>query len=144
MFDILPFLEALAPDSATSATTIAGILRERGWFGSAQRIEWAGEVVRTRQIPNPPPDLPADQVTDAETFLAGLLPPGWFKIVMSSPFRSGWTGRTYGPKEGTHKSGDWFIQYGMDLGVAEGTDVLAAFAGHVTKFLPHTPSSDTS
>jgi murein DD-endopeptidase MepM/ murein hydrolase activator NlpD len=30
----------------------------------------------------------------------------------------------------------------MDLAVPQGTEVLAAFAGHVTKFLPHPPSKD--
>jgi len=67
-----------------------------------------------------------------------------FTIDMSSPFRSGWTGGLGGPGSGGHVSSDWFIQFGMDLGVAEGTEVLAAFDGHVTRFLPHTPADDTS
>jgi hypothetical protein len=67
-----------------------------------------------------------------------------FVIDMSSPFRSGWKGGLGGPNSGGHKGPDWFIQYGMDLGVAEGTEVLAAFSGHVTKFDPHPPSKDPS
>jgi hypothetical protein len=31
----------------------------------------------------------------------------------------------------------------MDLAAVEGTEVLAAFAGHVTKFKPHTPWTDS-
>ena len=67
-----------------------------------------------------------------------------FTIDMSSPFRSGWRGELGGPNSGGHRPPEWYIQYGMDLGVAEGTEVFAAFAGHVTRFQPHTPSSDTS
>jgi hypothetical protein len=67
-----------------------------------------------------------------------------FTIDMSSPFRSGWKGGLGGPNSGGHTGPDWYIQYGMDLGVAEGTEVLAAFSGHVTKFQPHTPSKDTN
>jgi hypothetical protein len=69
MYDILPFLAALGTDSAISANNIAGILRNRGWFGAAQRISWAGDVVRLRTVPNPPPGLPDDQVEDARKFL---------------------------------------------------------------------------
>jgi murein DD-endopeptidase MepM/ murein hydrolase activator NlpD len=69
---------------------------------------------------------------------------GAFTIDMSSPFRSGWKGGLGGPNSGGHRAPNWYIQYGMDLGVAEGTEVLAAFAGHVTKFHPHSPSHDTS
>jgi murein DD-endopeptidase MepM/ murein hydrolase activator NlpD len=149
MYDILPFIFALGPNGPIAVNNISGVLRTRGWFGAAQRIEWAGEVVRTRRIVNPPPGLPADQVTDAKKFLerpsakAGSQS-GSFDIVMSSPFRSGWKGGLGGPNMGGHKCADWFIQYGMDLGVKEGTEVLAAFSGHVTKFHPHTPSKDTS
>jgi murein DD-endopeptidase MepM/ murein hydrolase activator NlpD len=67
-----------------------------------------------------------------------------FTIDMSSPFRSGWKGGLGGPNSGGHGGPDWYIQYGMDLGVADGTEVLAAFSGHVTKFQPHTPSKDSS
>jgi peptidase M23-like protein len=67
-----------------------------------------------------------------------------FTIDMSSPFRSGWTGGLGGPNSGGHVGSDWYIRYGMDLGVAEGTEVLAAFTGHVTKFHPHTRSADTA
>ncbi len=67
-----------------------------------------------------------------------------FTINMSSPFRSGWTGGLGGPNSGGHRPPNWYVQFGMDLGVAKGTDVLAAFTGHVTRFNPHTPSSDTS
>jgi hypothetical protein len=31
----------------------------------------------------------------------------------------------------------------MDLGAATGTEVLATFSGHVTRFQPHTPANDT-
>jgi len=67
-----------------------------------------------------------------------------FTIDMSSPFHSGWKGGLGGPKSGTHLAPPWYNQFGMDLGVAEGTEVFAAFTGYVTKFEPHTPSSDTS
>src|SRR5262245_11597583 len=148
MYDILPFLAALNSNSAIAATNISGILRNRGWLGSAHRIEWAGEIVRTRRIPTPPQGLPDDQVTDAEKFLARLTGKKVvghpFVIDMTSPFRSGWTGGLGGPNSGGHRAPNWYIQYGMDLGVAEGTDVLATFTGHVTKFQPHHPASDSS
>ena len=65
-----------------------------------------------------------------------------FTIDMYSPFSSGWTGGKGGPNSGGHKGPHWYIQYGMDLGVATGTDVYAAFAGHVTKFEPHVAAKD--
>lgn len=68
-----------------------------------------------------------------------------FTIEMSSPFYNGWRGGLGGPLSGGHGSdAKWYIAYGMDLGVVEGTEVFAAFDGHVTKFQQHTPSSDTS
>lgn len=67
-----------------------------------------------------------------------------FTIDMSSPFRSGWRGGLGGPNSGGHRGSEWYIQYGMDLGVAEGTEVFAAFAGHVTKFQRHNRQHDTS
>lgn len=63
---------------------------------------------------------------------------------MHSPFTSGWQGGLGGPNTGGHVGPEWFNQFGMDLGVTEGTQVLAAFDGHVTRFNPHIPSSDTS
>jgi murein DD-endopeptidase MepM/ murein hydrolase activator NlpD len=146
MYDILPFLAALGGNMAISANNISGLLRRRGWFGAAQRIEWAGEVVRTRRVPNPPPGFPGDQVTDAQRFLAQHASPQGhaFDIEMSSPFVSGWQGGLGGPNLGTHHGGDWYIRFGMDLGVTEGTDVLAAFSGHVTRFTPHNPATDSS
>jgi hypothetical protein len=147
MFDILPFLAALGSNCANAVSQIAGVLRRRGWTGSAQRIEWAGEVVRTRTIPPPPADLPGDQVADARRFLTPAGPRGTpqpFQIEMASPFRSGWSGGLGGPNSGGHHGSDWFIQFGMDLGVITGTDVRAAFTGHVTRFAPHRPSSDTA
>ena len=65
-----------------------------------------------------------------------------FIIDLSSPFRAGLRGGLGGPNSGGHVGPNWYIQYGMDLVVAEGTEVLAAFSGHVTKFQPHTPSKD--
>jgi Peptidase family M23 len=67
-----------------------------------------------------------------------------FTIDMFSPFISGWTGGLGGPNSGGHTGSNWFIKYGMDLGVKAGTFVYAAFAGHVTKFQPHVPAKDTS
>ena len=75
MYDILPFLAALGANSALAANNIGGILRKRGWVGAAQRIEWAGEIIRQRRVPAPPqggpgdPAFPPDQVSDAEIFL---------------------------------------------------------------------------
>ena len=66
-----------------------------------------------------------------------------FSIEMSSPFRSGWNKGLGGPNSGGHAGHpEWFMQFGMDLGVAQSTEVLAAFSGHVTKFQPHIPSND--
>ena len=153
MFDILPVLAALGAAGPTAVTNISGVLRSRGWVGSAQRIEWAGEVVRARKLPDPPPPgLPSDQIDDARRFLArgsgSSAKPGAasapFTIDMSGPFRSGWRGGMGGPNSGGHTPPQWYIQYGMDLGVETGTKIFAAFKGHVTKFQPHTPKSDTS
>ena len=149
MYDILPFLAALGPRTAISANNISGVLRARGWVGSAQRIEWAGEILRTRTIPNPPPGLPVNQVAEARQFLATLTAgpapaAGAFTITMSSPFRSGWRDPMGGPNSGGHLGSNWYVRYGMDLAAATGTDVLATFTGNVSRFQPHTPSSDTS
>ncbi|HKU95631.1 MAG TPA: hypothetical protein VJR58_10160 [Vineibacter sp.] len=151
MYDILPFLAALGAHAVLAANNIGGILRKRGWFGAAQRIEWAGEVIRTRATPPPPPGLPADQVSDAQRFLGGPRSNAAanttstpFRIDMSSPFRSGWINGMGGPNTGGHHGPDWYIQFGMDLGVSTGTEVLAAFSGHVTRFQPHNPASDSS
>ena len=67
-----------------------------------------------------------------------------FTIDMSSPFRAGCTGGLGGPNSGGHGGPHWYIQYGMDLAVPEGTEVLAAFTGHVTKFQPHHRAADTA
>lgn len=67
-----------------------------------------------------------------------------FTIDMSSPFQYGWRGGLGGPNSGDHLPPEWYIQYGMDLGVEEGTEVFAAFDGHITRFQPHIPSSDTN
>jgi hypothetical protein len=59
------------------------------------------------------------------------------EIVMSSPIpRSGYTGPLGGPGQGGHAQGDWFIRWGMDLGAKAGTEVRAAFDGHITKYVP--------
>lgn len=67
-----------------------------------------------------------------------------FTMEMSSTFRSGWRGGLGGPNSGGHHGGNWYIRYGMDLGVDTGTEILAAFSGHVTVFHPHSPSGDTA
>lgn len=92
MYDILTLLVALGPNGTISVNNLSGVLRNRGWFGAAQRIEWAGEVVRTRRIPNPPPGLPADQVADGRKFLEkartkDVSQSHSFDIVLSFPFR---------------------------------------------------------
>ena len=148
MYDILPFLAALGANTAISANNISGILRQRGWHGAAQRIEWASEVLRTHRIPPPPPGLPSDQVTDARRFLSRTAPgpapsANAFTMDMSGPFRAGPTGGLGGPNSGGHGGPDWYIRFGMDLATPDGTDVLACFSGHVTKFVPHTPAKDS-
>jgi hypothetical protein len=65
-----------------------------------------------------------------------------FNLEMSSPVRSDSIKDLGGPNSGGHKPPDWFIQFGMDLGVTPGTEILAAFSGYVSKFTPHTPSSN--
>lgn len=65
-----------------------------------------------------------------------------FRLEMSSPFRSGWNGGIGGPNDGGHKPPLWYIQYGMDLGVAAGTELYAAFDGTITRFNPDTPSGN--
>jgi murein DD-endopeptidase MepM/ murein hydrolase activator NlpD len=66
-----------------------------------------------------------------------------FDIDVSAPVDpSGFSNPLGGPNQGGHTGPNWYIQYGMDLGAAEGTAVYAAFDGHVTKFQPHDPASD--
>jgi murein DD-endopeptidase MepM/ murein hydrolase activator NlpD len=66
-----------------------------------------------------------------------------FSIEMSSPFHSGWQGGLGGPNTGGHQHPHWYIQFGMDLGVATGTEIIAAFDGKITKFQPHIASNDS-
>jgi murein DD-endopeptidase MepM/ murein hydrolase activator NlpD len=68
-----------------------------------------------------------------------------FVIDMSSPIADGFTDGLGGPNSGGHMPGtEWYIQYGMDLGAIEGTDVYAAFDAHITRYNPHDPANDTS
>ncbi len=65
-----------------------------------------------------------------------------FQIEMSNPFPNGFTQPYGGPNQGGHQSPKWYIQFGMDLGAVEGTEVYAAFEGHITRLNPHVPSQD--
>lgn len=67
-----------------------------------------------------------------------------FSIDMSSPLPSGFTGGLGGPGSGGHHSSDWYIQFGMDLGADQGTEIYAAFDAHITRYNPHNPASDTN
>jgi murein DD-endopeptidase MepM/ murein hydrolase activator NlpD len=67
-----------------------------------------------------------------------------FNIDFSSPFPKGFRHGIGGPDGGGHKSKYWYIQYGMDLGANVGTEVRAAFDGHITRYNPHKPSHDTA
>jgi murein DD-endopeptidase MepM/ murein hydrolase activator NlpD len=67
-----------------------------------------------------------------------------FDIDISAPVdRSGFTSGLGGPNQGGHTGPNWYIQFGMDLGAADGTAVYAAFDGHVTRFQPHDPAADS-
>jgi murein DD-endopeptidase MepM/ murein hydrolase activator NlpD len=66
-----------------------------------------------------------------------------FTIELSTPFPSGFTGGLGGPQQGGHQPPQWYIEYGMDLGADDGTDVYATFDGHITRMSPHVPSDDT-
>jgi murein DD-endopeptidase MepM/ murein hydrolase activator NlpD len=48
-----------------------------------------------------------------------------------------------GPNQGGHRGPTWYIQYGMDLGGRAGAAVYAAFDGHITRYRPHDPATDT-
>ena len=67
-----------------------------------------------------------------------------FDIDISAPADpSGFTGGLGGPNQGGHTGPNWYIQYGMDIGAIEVTEVYAAFDGHITKFQPHDPAADS-
>jgi murein DD-endopeptidase MepM/ murein hydrolase activator NlpD len=67
-----------------------------------------------------------------------------FDIDISQPVDpSGFTGGLGGPNQGGHIGANWYIRFGMDLGADEGTQVFAAFDGHVTRFQPHVPAADS-
>lgn len=67
-----------------------------------------------------------------------------FDLEMASPMPSGFTGSLGGPNVGGHSpQADWYIRFGMDFGAPVGIQVFAAFDGHVTKFAPHDPKTDT-
>ena len=67
-----------------------------------------------------------------------------FDIEISAPVgQSGFLGGLGGPNQGGHVGPHWYIQYGMDIGADEGTEVYAAFDAHITKFQPHDPAADT-
>ncbi|WIM97890.1 M23 family metallopeptidase [Actinoplanes oblitus] len=68
-----------------------------------------------------------------------------FDIDMSAPVDPSGAGAGLGgPGDGGHTGPNWYIAFGMDLGAEEGTQVFAAFDGHVTKFQPHQPAADTA
>jgi hypothetical protein len=68
-----------------------------------------------------------------------------FTIDMSSPFPSGsFTRGLGGPNSGGHHGADWYIRFGMDLGAPAGTEVHAAFDGHITVLHPHNPAKDSA
>ena len=56
-----------------------------------------------------------------------------FDLDMNNPFPTGNTGSYGGPNQGGHTPPNWYIQYGMDLGAVGGTEIVAAFDGHITK-----------
>jgi murein DD-endopeptidase MepM/ murein hydrolase activator NlpD len=67
-----------------------------------------------------------------------------FTLDMSAPVdTSGFTQGHGGPNQGGHVPPQWYIQFGMDIGGAQGTPVYAAFDGHITKFKPHNPAADS-
>src|SRR5208282_140042 len=67
-----------------------------------------------------------------------------FTIDMSSPIpASAFTIGRGGPNSNGHKPPEWYIQFGMDLGAPAGTEVRAAFDAYITRYNPHTPSSDS-
>ncbi|MEU2588357.1 peptidoglycan DD-metalloendopeptidase family protein [Streptomyces avermitilis] len=66
-----------------------------------------------------------------------------FDLDLSNPFPAGFTGGLGGPHSGGHQPPNWYIQFGMDLGADEGTQIFAAFDAHITKYMPHNPSADT-
>jgi murein DD-endopeptidase MepM/ murein hydrolase activator NlpD len=66
-----------------------------------------------------------------------------FDIDISSPLPAGFfTGGLGGPDQGGHQPPNWYIQFGMDLGADEETEVFAAFDAHITKLQPHDPATD--
>ncbi|MGW4230423.1 peptidoglycan-binding protein [Streptomyces sp. NPDC004980] len=65
-----------------------------------------------------------------------------FDIELSGPIASGFTGGLGGPGQGGHQPPEWYIQYGMDLGATEGSEIRAAFDGRITKYSPHDPAAD--
>lgn len=66
-----------------------------------------------------------------------------FDIDVSSPFYAGYfTGGLGGPNQGGHQPPNWYIQFGMDLGADEDTEVFAAFDAHITKLQTHDPATD--
>ncbi|KAA0780914.1 M23 family metallopeptidase [Bacillus sp. TE8-1] len=70
-------------------------------------------------------------------------PPTSFEVDISAAVdNSGFTGGLGGPNQGGHQAPNWYIQYGMDIGADEGTQVYAAFDAHITKFTPHNPEQD--
>ena len=72
MFEMLPALAALGNRDEVVKQIVA-LLTSRGWAASARRIAWAGEVVSTLKLPSvTPPDLPADQVSDAQKWLRSV------------------------------------------------------------------------
>src|SRR4051812_19097037 len=75
MFEMLPALAGLGRVLPEAVDEIWKILNQRGWTGSAERIKWAGEVVRDKRLPFwQPPGHPLDQVEDARRFLSAPVP----------------------------------------------------------------------
>ena len=75
MFDMLPALAGLGGKGQKAVDETVAVLSSRGWTGSAARIRWAGEVVKSRRLPTwRPGDLPEDQVKDAQRFLNASRP----------------------------------------------------------------------
>jgi murein DD-endopeptidase MepM/ murein hydrolase activator NlpD len=143
------YANAVAAALGVPVTTRVGDLDDGQMLVMQDKIQEIEGVIAGASLSWDSDEVPAEIADQLPTFLrqarrprAISLTTGAFSIDISAPVdTSGFTSGLGGPD--AHASPDWFVDYGMDIGADEGVAVYAAFDGHITRFHPHRPATDS-